>query len=487
MGLHGKSIAEFCRKHSDLTFEDIKIIERLAEHLQIIADITQADIFIDCVTKNANAGIVVAEAKPRTAKSLYRFPVTGQLALGKNEPAAIRTMQTGFPTIGMRGISQEEVPIKQSVVPINNKKGRTIAVLIMEQDITEQLSQEKKVKNLMETTEQLSETLFKIAFSEGKISNIIPDGLLILDKNGIITYYNLIARNLLNKIGFKNKTIRGKNIAEVLSDLDLGRDFLTEQMYIEAKMGGLNLAFTLVPMGTFEEIASGALVLIRDITEIRVKEKELMLQSVVIKEIHHRIKNNLQTVASLLRLQARRTDSVKTKKVLSDSISRILSIATVHEALSKETTESVDIRIIFNHVVEVFKDLAEEGKSVDIRLRCEPITLFSRQATSIVLVLNELVHNALEHAFVGRNNGFIDVEAKKINNDVVLKVKDNGIGFREKDLEGSKNLGIKIIKTLVEEDLKGTIRFTIDKGTTVEARFPFFMAEEVCNEDNGSG
>lgn len=103
------------------------------------------------------------------------------------------------------------------------------------------------------------------------------------------------------------------------------------------------------------------------------------------------------------------------------------------------------------------------------------------------MVLNELVHNALEHAFVGRNDGLIDVEAKKVNNDVVLKVKDNGIGFREKDMEGSKNLGIKIIKTLVEEDLKGTIRFTIDKGTTVEARFPFFMAEEVCNEDNDSG
>ena len=102
-------------------------------------------------------------------------------------------MQTGLPTIGMRGISQEGVPIKQSVVPITNKNARTIGVLIMEQDITEQVSQEKKVKDLMETAEQLSETLFKVTFSEGKISNILPDGLLILDKNGEITYYNIAA------------------------------------------------------------------------------------------------------------------------------------------------------------------------------------------------------------------------------------------------------------------------------------------------------
>lgn len=487
MGLSGKGIAEFCREYSDLTTEDIKIVEKLAEHLQILADLTQADIFIDCVTRNPDAAIVVAEAKPRTAKSLYRFPVIGQLALRKNEPAAIRTMQTGFPTIGMRGISQEEVPIKQSVVPINNKKGRTIAVLIMEQDITEQLSQEKKVKDLMETAEQLSETLFKIAFAEGKVSNIIPDGLVILDKNGIITYYNLAARDLFDRIGFRNKTLKGKSMAEVLSDLDFGKDILAEQMYIETKMGGLNLAFTLVPMKSFEETVSGALMLIRDITEIRVKEKELMLQSVVIKEIHHRIKNNLQTVASLLRLQARRTDSQQTKKALSDSISRILSIAVVHEALSKEAMETVDICTVFNHLVEVFKDIAKDGESIDINLRCDSIMLFSRQATSLVLVVNELVHNALEHAFVGRNGGQIDIEVRKINNNVVLKVRDNGIGFKEEKLKSSKSLGVKIVKTLVEEDLKGIIKYTIDKGTRVEVRFPFFMVEEVCYEDISSG
>ena len=105
MSIVTKSVAEICRQYADLRADDIKIIEKMAEVLQILADLTQADIFIDCVTKDPDAAIVVAEAKPRTARSLYRFSVAGQLALKKNEPAVIRTMQTGFPTIGMRGIS----------------------------------------------------------------------------------------------------------------------------------------------------------------------------------------------------------------------------------------------------------------------------------------------------------------------------------------------------------------------------------------------
>ena len=243
-----KSVAEICRQYADLRSDDIKIIEKIAGTLQITADLTQADIFIDCVTKDPNAAIVVAEAKPRTARSLYRFSVAGQLALRKNEPAVLRTMQTGFPTIGMRGISQEGVPIKQSVVPIVNKSNRTIGVLIMEQDITEQVSQEKKVKDLMETAEQLSETLFKVTFSEGKISNILPDGLLILDKNGEITYYNIAARDVFDRIGFRGKEIQGKKIVDILPELDFRYDVLAEQMYIESQIGGLNFAFTSVPL-----------------------------------------------------------------------------------------------------------------------------------------------------------------------------------------------------------------------------------------------
>lgn len=481
-----KGIAELCYQYSDLKPDDIRIVENIAKWLQIMADLTQADIFIDCVTKDPDAAIVVAEAKPRTARSLYRFPVFGQLALKKNEPAVIRTIQTGLPTIGMRGISQEGVPIKQSVVPINNKHGKTIGVLIMEQDISEQVTQEKKVKDLMETAEQLSETLFKVAFAEGKVSNILPDGLLILDNNGHITYYNISARDIFDRIGFRDKELKRKKIVDILPELDFSNDMLAEQMYIETQIGGLNLTFTSFPLKSSDETMAGAVMLIRDITEIRVKEKELLLQSVVIKEMHHRIKNNLQTAASLLRLQARRVDSEQTKKAFNDSISRILSIAVVHEVLSKEGMEVVDVRSVLTQTVEmIYHNMVDTNRQIEINLNCDTFTLFSRQLTSVVLIVNELVHNALEHAFTTRDSGIINIDVERKNSEVSIVVADNGIGFKEKNLNDYKSLGLSIIRTLVVEDLKGSINFMEDNGTRVEVKFPFFIVEEVGYASSG--
>ncbi len=466
------NIEKLCKKYSDLSLEDIRILEKLSGVIQTIADLTQADIFIDCITRDPDVAVVVAEAKPRTARSLYRFSVVGKLALRKNEPAVIRTLQTGLPTIGMRGVSQEGVPIKQSVVPITSKSGWTIGTLIMEQDITEQVFQEKKVKDLIETTEQLSETLFKLAFAEGKISDILPDGLLIVNANGVITYYNNAAKDIFNRINRIREDLKVRQITDILPELNFRKDILAEQMYIESQIGGLNLALTSIPLNSSNE-AAGALILIRDITEIRVKEKELLLKSVVIEEIHHRIKNNLQTVASLLRIQARRIKSQKAKKAFYDSISRILSIAVVHEVLSREGMDLVDIKNVINKMVDISTNMINPDKKVEICTRCKPLMLTSRQATSLALIVNELIHNALEHAFVGKDGGRIQIEINRDFNDVRLIVSDNGIGLsKDFNLEKSKHLGLSIIKTLVEEDLKGFIKISNDNGTRVEVRFP---------------
>ena len=145
-----------------------------------------------------------------------------------------------------------------------------------------------------------------------------------------------------------------------------------------------------------------------------VSKKELMLQSVVIKEIHHRIKNNLQTVASLLVFRPGRVDSEQAKKALHDSISRILSIAVVHEVLSKEGMDMVDVRSVLTQMIDmIIHNMVDRDRHIVINLTCDSFTLFSRQATSLILIINELVHNALEHAFVRRDRGIINIEVKQ--------------------------------------------------------------------------
>ena len=133
------AIAELCRTHTPLAEEDIAIIEDIARHLQFIADISQADVFIDCPTGKSDRAVVVAQAAPTTARSLYRSSVVGHLALSSNEPAVLFGLLSGLPVIEHRGISQEGTVMQQNVIPIKNGSGATIGVLIREQDITEQV------------------------------------------------------------------------------------------------------------------------------------------------------------------------------------------------------------------------------------------------------------------------------------------------------------------------------------------------------------
>ena len=135
----------------------------------------------------------------------------------------------------------------------------------------------------------------------------------------------------------------------------------------------------------------------------------------------------------------------------------------------------------------IIHNMVDRDRHIVINLTCDSFTLFSRQATSLILIINELVHNALEHAFVSRDRGIINIEVKQECNEILLVVADNGIGFNKQDLNKSNSLGLNIIRTLVEEDLKGIINIIGQRGTKVEVKFPFFLAEEVCYADYSGG
>jgi len=213
----------------------------------------------------------------------------------------------------------------------------------------------------------------------------------------------------------------------------------------------------------------------------------------VIREIHHRVKNNLQTIASLLRLEQRRASSDETKDVIRDSINRISSIALVHEYLSGQGTELVDINELGNGV---FRTVMSSMKTPDLELKmkfsADNLRLPSQQAASLALVLNELLQNALEHGFENRKKGILTAtitrpdgeekiqdklpgkttaatshagSSKKENDDrLLLLVKDDGVGLPPGfDLQKTRSLGLKIVQTVVQSDLKGT--FTLEPRT----------------------
>ncbi|MDD3926602.1 MAG: sensor histidine kinase [bacterium] len=196
-------------------------------------------------------------------------------------------------------------------------------------------------------------------------------------------------------------------------------------------------------------------------------------QDKIIQEIHHRVKNNLQTVASLLRLQMRRTSSLEAKRVLSDGINRILSIAVLHDLLSHSGSDAVNLRSLVDSMVrENLKQLLP-GQAVTTEIDITDCRILSHQASSLALVINELLLNAVKHGFSGIDKGKICISSVIDDNRLTLTVSDNGKGMPEGlSPATASGLGLNLVRSIVKENLHGEIDFSGEDGTTVVISFP---------------
>ena len=222
---------------------------------------------------------------------------------------------------------------------------------------------------------------------------------------------------------------------------------------------------------------SGALLLVRDVTELRSRDRELVTKDVTIREIHHRVKNNLQTVAALLRLQARRTQAEDAKAALEEAVRRVGSIAIVHETLSHAVEETVDFDEIADRLGAMVVDVS--GVEVPVRVVREGSfgKLASEAATPLAMVLTELLQNAVEHGYAGdsgRSEGRVVVTARRIVGRLHVVVEDDGRGLPDAfDLDASTQLGLSIVRTLVESELGGVLEIGPgSRGTRVQADLP---------------
>jgi len=195
--------------------------------------------------------------------------------------------------------------------------------------------------------------------------------------------------------------------------------------------------------------------------------------STLLREMHHRIKNSLQMVADLLYLEVKRCESRSAVRSLLASITRIKSIAAVHEILSLEPPTLTDARKLAERLARVSHDgLVGPGSRIDIAVEGESLLLSSRQATALALVINELLSNCLRHAFVGREVGAVTIRLDTGPSEVVVTVRDNGVGLPEQfDLHTSSGMGLQIVRALVEGDLRGKFDLVSEEGVRATVRF----------------
>jgi len=201
-------------------------------------------------------------------------------------------------------------------------------------------------------------------------------------------------------------------------------------------------------------------------TALAIENARLVINTAVVREMHHRVKNNLQTVAMLLRLQMSASRNLRAEDVLAETINRIMSIAAVHETLSEQGLRVVDVKKVLQRVVlSVGEAMLTAGQNIALSVNGDSLVLPSRQATSLALATSELVQNALKHAFAGRESGKVRVQLQDSTGACMVIVEDDGVGNFQTTAV-SKGLGLQIVETLVHDDLKGHFELIPSAGGT---------------------
>lgn len=454
-----------CHQHTLLGNEEIESILDVAKTLHYFNQATDCDAYIDIKIHKEEKALVVAESFSK--KSIYNGSTfLDYVVLRENEPAVFRTFELGEETHEVIGISYgkdgSEILAKQTVLPIFHED-TVVAVLLLEKPLsTNPRDSFNERKPSYENTD-LTETMLSIlGFSCGDESLQIREGVLAFDEAGYLVYYNRFADAIYKEFGYRSiESLHYDSLNfssmhfEDLVDIRYG-DCLcqtADKLNKEEKVSIGNKSYKIRVVTTRHQ-AIKIVVFIDDISEIIKYENEINNYLVTYREIHHRIKNNLQTVASLLRLQGRVCKDPEARIILSESINRILSIAVTHDLLSRKKGNQASILEVLNSLKRGMIIPAETP--VEIFVNGDDFYLDSEKSTVVALVVNELLQNSVKYAFVGKTYGRIEINTINNGDIKVIEVEDNGVGF-DPDQTRKDSLGLMIVKTYVTEKLAGKL------------------------------
>lgn len=463
-------IRGLCRAHTKISGRQAELLKNIGEGLPFIADLAQAQASLYAPTREGGQFLVLAQARSHTMVQPLRLAPVGAFVPISSEPLIAKTLSTGKPLVGLRGGEDNPDSLEMHTYGIHDGMD-AIAVVSLEVP-TGQL-QERGNVCLVDTARMILQNA-RSALDPNAYRSLSPrDGVLIADAYERIIYANDAARHIFRVLGV------GSLLGVRLDAPELCRHITREMVKPdrptekEIEAGGLALLRRDLPI-----LAGGQLlrrvVVVEDVTALRQKEKELSVQEAIIREIHHRVKNNLQTIASLLRMQARRSGEAAVKDALAESVNRIQGIAALHQLLSRQGTQPVNLHDLASEILDLLAASALPPEfRLERRFTGDAFLLPPSRCTSLALVVNELLLNAIEHAFSGRDHGCVGLDVRMEESRTTLTVSDDGVGLPEGfSPEKARSLGLHIVRAMVEEDLGGKITFTGKNGTQVKIELP---------------
>ncbi|MEV6845871.1 histidine kinase N-terminal domain-containing protein [Actinoplanes sp. NPDC051411] len=494
------TLRDLVEEHTGLGEADIDHLHRLAGDWQLLSDLSFADLLMWVPVRGEDGQprrfLCVAQVRPTTAPTAYQDDQVGKI-VGGPEVAHLdiaftqeRIWREGDPVwYGDTPARHEAIPVRlRDETDRDECPTEVIAVIGRDTNLSTARTPSQLELNYLTTADDLAQMVADGTFppprhpGETTSAPRVGDGLIRLDGSGKVTYASPNAQSAYRRLGF-NAHLVGEELsgltsrlaADPLEGTDAAERILASlrgesppRQEVDARGATvLTRALPLMPAG----VPIGALVLVRDVTEVRRRDRALMTKDATIREIHHRVKNNLQTVAALLRLQARRVDLPEARMALQESVRRVASIALVHETLSMSSEEAVEFDGIVDRVASAATEVAATNFTVKMRREGTFGVLPAEIATSLVMVLNELLINAVEHGFPAPDEdepvaldtpreevGEVVVSAHRFRKQLHVTVADNGQGLPEGFVADSNGrLGLQIVRALATGELRGTI------------------------------
>jgi two-component system, sensor histidine kinase PdtaS len=498
------SLAEFAREHTALDAAEVDQLQRLVASWGLLADLCFADLLLFARAARDGDGddelVVLGQVRPLTNQTLYRNDWVGRRVPEADRPLVSRSLELGEIIDGEVTSQAIKERVRALCIPVR-WQGRTIGVLNRESAPSVRHPGELE-RTYVEVFNRFARMIaageFPFTSEEGLIEEAprVGDGVILLDGAARVEYASPNAVSALHRIGVHANT-EGMRLGELGLQESVVRTAFslavpdTEEIERGPQVTVLLRCIPLLEHGR----VTGAVVLLRDISELRRRDRLLVSKDATIREIHHRVKNNLQTISSLLRLQGRRLSSTEAKAAIEESVRRIRSIALVHEILSHEAGDDVPFVEIARPLVRMVEEgLLSPDLPIEIKIIGDGGNLPATIATPLAVVLNELLQNVVDHAYAlsdgrpgpgpgddptHRQTGHVLLELDNDGTELRARVTDDGVGLPgDFSIDATTGLGLSIVRTLVTSELGGTIDFYPAggdqpwPGTRVELRVP---------------
>ncbi|MET0997845.1 MAG: histidine kinase N-terminal domain-containing protein [Marmoricola sp.] len=460
------SLQALARAHTDLSRADVDWLSRLMADWQIIADLSFADLVLWLPDRDGSGYWAGGQMRPTTGPTAFVDDIVGSFLQAGKRPLLDTALQQG--RIAREGDPEwrDDVPVRVEAIPVRRGE-HLIAVVARNTNLQGVRTPSRLELSYLQTASELSQMIAHGSFpfagqrSDHADTPRVGDGFIRVDAVGNVTYASPNALSVYRKLGLTGD-LSGSSLAGITRELvppGMRPDEETFSAVLGARQPrdtelGSSLATVIVrsiPLRPAGE-HTGGLVLLRDVTELRRRDRELVTKDATIREIHHRVKNNLQTVAALLRLQARRMDVPEGRIALEEAVRRVGAIAVVHETLSQAFDETVDFDDVTDRLTRLVTDVGSQGALIRTRRTGTFGSISSDAATPLAMVFTELIQNAVEHAFDEERGGAIEISCARDGNGLRLSIEDDGVGLPDDfDLERASSLGLSIVSTLVGE------------------------------------